>query len=131
MYLEPLFLSQRVAIVHLLAVARTTAEHLLLLLLAGQSLHLSVVLDDPRGELIFLHQAWLPLGISGLLTPAVQVHALGSEGGVGTEGKRCQHKESHWDMREVMLTRSCFTALGTNATLVVKQQLSFAVAKVA
>lgn len=94
MYLEPLLLSQRVTIVHLLAVAGAAAKHLLLLLLTGQTLHLSVILDDPRGQLILFHQARLPLGVSGLLAPTVEVHALGSSRQVRTEGERCQHRKT-------------------------------------
>lgn len=100
MYLEPLLLGQRVTVVHLFAMAGAAAEHLLLFLFTGQSLHLCIVLDDPRRELVLLHQARFPLGVSGLLAPAVQVHALRGAG-QGTEGERREHGES-WGHPEGM-----------------------------
>lgn len=79
-YLEPLLFRQRVAVVHLLTVPRASPKHLFLLLLTRQPLHLGIILDDPRRQLILLHQARFALGVSRLLPPAVQVHALEEEG---------------------------------------------------
>ncbi|KAL0608672.1 UPF0764 protein C16orf89 [Plecturocebus cupreus] len=42
---------------------------------ASQQLHLRVVLDEPRGELVLLQDAPLPLAVASLLAPALQVHA--------------------------------------------------------
>lgn len=75
-YLEPLFFREGITVIHFLAMPGAAAEHLLLLFLAGEPLHLGVVLQDPGRELVLLHQPWLPLGISCLLAPPVQVHAL-------------------------------------------------------
>lgn len=75
-HLEPLFLRERVAVVHLLALAGASAKHLLLLLLAGQPLDLSVVFQNPAGQVVLLHQTGLPLGVASLLATSVQIHAL-------------------------------------------------------
>lgn len=75
-YLEPLFFREGITVIHFLAMPGAAAEHLLLLFLAGEPLHLGVVLQDPGRKLVLLHQPWLPLGIPRLLAPPVQVHAL-------------------------------------------------------
>lgn len=74
--LQPLLLSQRIAVVHLFSLPRTSPEHFLLLLLARQSLNLGIVLHDPSGQLILLHQTWFTPWVAGFFTSPVQVHTL-------------------------------------------------------
>lgn len=78
-YPQPLFLCQRVTVVHVPTTARSTAEHLLLLLFVRESLHLGIVFNDPGGQLILLHQTWLSLRVPGVLSASVHVHALERE----------------------------------------------------
>lgn len=78
-YPQPLFLCQRVTVVHVPTTARSTAKHLLLLLFVRESLHLGIVFNDPGGQLVLLHQTRLSLRVPGVLPASVHVHALKRE----------------------------------------------------
>ena len=70
-HLKPLLLSQWIAVIHLLPLPRTSSKHFLLLLLAGQPFNLSIVLHNPRWQLILLHQTRLSAWVTCLLATPV------------------------------------------------------------
>lgn len=78
-YPQPLFLCQRITVVHVPTTTRSTAEHLLLLLFVSESLHLGIVFNDPGGQFVLLHQTRLSLWVPGVLPASVHVHALKRE----------------------------------------------------
>lgn len=75
-YPEPLLLGEGITVVHIPALARAPPKYLLLLFFTGEPFHFGVILDNPGGQLIFLHQAGFALRVPGILPPPVHVHAL-------------------------------------------------------
>lgn len=86
-YPQPLLLREGVAVVHVPPLARPPPEDLLLLLFTRQPFHLGVIFNNPRGQLVFLHQAGLAFGVPGILSPPVHVHALEGWTEVSPKGK--------------------------------------------
>ena len=86
-YPQPLLLREGVAVVHVPALAGPPPEDLLLLLFTRQPFHLGVIFNNPRGQLVFLHQAGLAFRVPGILSPPVHVHALEGWTEVSPKGK--------------------------------------------
>ena len=86
-YPQPLFLREGIAVVHVPPLARPPPEDLLLLLFTRQPFHLGVIFNNPRGQLVFLHQAGLAFRVPGILSPPVHVHALERWTEVSPKGK--------------------------------------------
>lgn len=79
LYPQPLFFRQRVAVVHVATTARPSAEHPLLLLFICEPFNLGFISDDPRGQLVLLHEARLTLWVPGVLPTTIHVHTLTDE----------------------------------------------------